>query len=296
MPESILSSNLMSIHLNFLYAKITEMIRDQPKTNQQWSQSFNRLNTFLISDQYVSSIKMLFESDSVTKVQNKFSTKLALWLLEKEIAKRADSIVKKQAEKVASMEIDYELSSAAKEKIRYLAGACLQRISKRIRESVLRSVGKSSKKSRTIRKLEYKKQAMLRNFRISEQDVDVNDDSMIEIESKQGSSRGLTIVDEPMYNFFVMLNQETQKNLSKEHFHIHYEDLHTKCREAVDSNNQLVENWISLFENGDPFDNSEIHVEDEIFLTLIMELYRDITEYFIRIAFVDALRQFKMTK
>ena len=54
---------------------------------------------------------MLFESDSVTKVQNKFSTKLALWLLEKEIAKRADSIVKKQAEKVASMEIDYELSS-----------------------------------------------------------------------------------------------------------------------------------------------------------------------------------------
>lgn len=84
------------------------------------------------------------------------------------------------------MEIDYELSSAAKGKIRYLAGACLHRISKRIRESVLRSVGKSSKKSRTIRKLEYKKQ---RNFRISEQDVDVNDDSMIENESKQGPSQ-----------------------------------------------------------------------------------------------------------
>ena len=31
LPENILSSNLMSIHLNFLYAKITEMIRDQPK-------------------------------------------------------------------------------------------------------------------------------------------------------------------------------------------------------------------------------------------------------------------------
>lgn len=118
------------------------------------------------------------------------------------------------------MEIDYELSSAVKGKIRYLAGACLQRISKRIRESVLRSVGKSSKKSRTIRKLEYKKQAMLRNFCISEQDVDVNDDSMIEIESKQGPSQGLTIVDEPMYNFFVMLNQQTQKYLSKEHFHL----------------------------------------------------------------------------
>jgi hypothetical protein len=90
-----------------------------------------------------------------------------------------------------------------------------------------------------------------------------------------------------------MLNQETQNNLSKEHLYLHYEDLHTKCREAVNSNNQLDENWISLFENGDPFDNCKI--EDEIFLTLIMELFRDITEYFIRIVFVDALRQFNRT-
>ena len=77
-----------------------------------------------------------------------------------------------------------------------------------------------------------------------------------------------------MYNFFVMLNQETQKNLSKEHLQLHYEDLHAKCGEAVNSNNQLDQNWISLFENGDPFDNCEI--EHEIFLTLIMELLQNI--------------------
>ena len=99
---------------------------------------------------------MLFENDSGTNVQNKFSTQPALWLLEKEIAKRADSIVKKQAEKVASMEIDYELSSAAKGKIRYLAEECLHRISKRIRESVLRSVGKSSKKVEQLENLNIK--------------------------------------------------------------------------------------------------------------------------------------------
>ena len=44
-------------------------------------------------------------------------------------------------------------------------------------------------KSRTIRKLECKKQAMLRNFRINEQDVDVNNDSMVLNESKQGPSQ-----------------------------------------------------------------------------------------------------------
>jgi hypothetical protein len=42
---------------------------------------------------------MLFENDSGTNVQNKFSTQPALWLLEKEIAKRADRIVKKNKRK-----------------------------------------------------------------------------------------------------------------------------------------------------------------------------------------------------
>lgn len=34
-------------------------------------------------------------------------------------------------------------------------------------------------------------------------------------------------------------------------------------------------------------------VDNEIFLTLMMELYRDITEHFIRISYVDALKNFK---
>ena len=42
---------------------------------------------------------MLFENDSGTNVQNKCSPQPALWLLEKEIAKRADSIVNKTSGK-----------------------------------------------------------------------------------------------------------------------------------------------------------------------------------------------------
>ncbi|KAK3093534.1 hypothetical protein FSP39_016902 [Pinctada imbricata] len=228
-------------------------------------------------------------------MENKLSTKLAFWLMEKEIENKASVTVQKQAEEAEKLEISSTLSSVAKGKIRYLAGACIQRVNKRIKESVLRAVGKCSKKSRTLRKLEYRKQALLKNFRIKEEDIDTREDTstMTEIEFKQGPTHGLTIVSEPVYNFFVMLNQVTQKCLSAKHFHLNYENLHTKCRNAVDSDNTLIDNWISLFQNVSFTDDSEI--EDELFLTLIMELFRDVTEHFIRIAFVDALHHFKIS-
>lgn len=42
---------------------------------------------------------------------------------------------------------------------------------------------------------------MLKSFRVSEQDVDTSEDTMNEIQYKQGPSHGLTIVSEPVYNF-----------------------------------------------------------------------------------------------
>lgn len=279
-------------HINFLYFKIKEIINDQPKSPQQWTQSFTKLNSFVLNDQHLMSVEKLFQQ-CVTNMENKLSTKLAYWLMDKEIEKRARDIVQKQKMEAEQLEITSTISSVAKVKIRYLAGACIQRVNKRIKASVLRLVGKCGKKSRTLRKLNYKKQAMLKSFRVSEQDVDTSEDTMNEIQYKQGPSHGLTIVNEPVYNFFVMLNQVIQKSLSAKHFHLYYEDLHTKCRDAVDSDNTLIGTWISLFQNVNLGADSEI--EDELFLTLIMELFRDVTEHFVRIAFVDALRHFKTT-
>jgi hypothetical protein len=104
----------------------------------------------LTSELHLASIHELFQNDSATKLKNKLSTKLAFWLLDKEIAKRADDIVQKQTEEAKKVRIPEELSSVAKGKIRYLAGACVQRITKRVKESVLRTIGKCSKKSRTV--------------------------------------------------------------------------------------------------------------------------------------------------
>lgn len=74
----------------------------------------------------------------VTNMENKLSTKLAYWLMDKEIEKRARDIVQKQKIEAGQLEITSTLSSVAKGKIRYLAGACIQRVNKRIKASVLR--------------------------------------------------------------------------------------------------------------------------------------------------------------
>lgn len=68
------------------------------------------------------------------------------------------------------------------------------------------------------------------------------------------------------------------------------EELHNHCRNTVYSDDALLAEWISLFDIQDD-DNFKMN----FFLTLIVELYRDVTEHFIRIAFVDSLKHFKRT-
>jgi len=201
---------------------------------------------------------------------------------------RANEIVSSQIEHMETKEkLPVKHSSAGEAKIRYIAGACSNKISSRLRNSVLRKIGKTSKKSKIARTLDYKKHAMLKKFRIEEDEAPQNS-SMSEIESKQGTSRGLTIVNDDVFNFFIQLNGVVQHNCTFEHFHIHGHKTFHFCRNSIDSDIELLNSWINLF-GGVVEDN----IEEEIFLILVMELFKDITEHFVRIAFVDALKAFK---
>lgn len=135
----------------------------------------------------------------------------------------------------------------------------------------------------------YRKQAMLKSFRIKE-GIEEGQQSLQEIEYKQGPIRGLTIVSrESMFSFFKPLHNTVQRKLTTDHFHI-FPDLHNVCRN-VDSNMTLADEWIALFNDVEVTDEE---IDNEFFLTLIMELYRDITEHFIRISSVDALKNSKI--
>lgn len=90
--------------------------------------------------------------------------------------------------------INEDVTPVAKAKVRYIAGAVVHKISKKLKDSVLRNLSNVDKKNKSLKKLNYKKQVLLKQFRIMEEDANKSDGSYMEIESKQGQSRGLFIV------------------------------------------------------------------------------------------------------
>jgi hypothetical protein len=276
-------------HTRKLYHKVHSVTSKPATTPQQWSAVYAEINTFLVSDEHILLAKELFEVETLTKEQNKLSSKLVFWLMDKVIKTKADEIVKAQTEKLKEKDVTY--SAAGKAKVRYLAGACVHKILTRLQESVTRKLGTSTKAVRLQRKMDYKKRAMLKHFRISEAETEPEiDESMTEITYKQGPSKGLNIVGVDVFQFFLILNATVQKNLTPEYIHLHSEHIHASCRNVVDDDIDLVEKWLQLFGSIDEDD-----IEDEVLLTLFMELFRDVTEHFIRITLVDALKEFKRT-
>jgi hypothetical protein len=290
---SAIAMDTMETHLRYLYHKVHNVTSKPPATPQQWTTAYSDINNFLVSHVHILLIKQLFGVESVTRDQNKFSTKLMFWLMDKQIKTTADDIIKKQAERVEGKRVTDDtprVSAAGKAKIRYIAGACVQKITKRLQESVLRNLGKSTKLSRLSRKFDYKKRQMMLQFRIREGDIaePEKDESLSEIQFKQGPTRGLSIVSDDVFDFFSSLNAVVQGSFTSEQFHLHLAQLHVKSRNVVDNDTDLLEKWLALFGSVDEED-----LDDEIFLNLVMELFRDITEYFIKVALVDSLKEFK---
>lgn len=168
---------------------------------------------------------------------------------------------KKRIENANKSKVSSTLSAAAEAKLRYLAGACVKKITKRITESVLRKIRKTSKKSRILRKMEYRKQAMLKSFRIKEEDIEEGQQSLQEIEYKQRPTRGLTIVSESVFSFFKTMHNTVQRKLTTDHLHI-FPDLNNVIRRNVDSDTTLPDEWILLFNNVEVTDEE---IDNEFF-------------------------------
>lgn len=104
--------------------------------------------------------------------------------------------------------------------------------------------------------MEYRKQAMLKSFRIKEEDIEEGQQSLQEIEYKQRPTRGLTIVSESVFLFF-----KTMRKLTTDHLHI-FPDLNNVIRRNVDSDMTLPDEWILLFNNVEVTDEE---IDNDIF-------------------------------
>lgn len=85
---------------------------------------------------------------------------------------RANAIVSSQIEHMETKEkLPDTHSSAGEVKIRYIGGACSNDISSRLRNYRLRKIGKTSKKSKICAYVRPQKHAMLKKFRIEEDEA-----------------------------------------------------------------------------------------------------------------------------
>ena len=73
-----------------------------------------------------------------------------------------------------------------------------------------------------------------------------------------------------------------------EQINFHTENIHQFLRNEIDENYSLIQEWIGICKTP-----SDSDIEDEIVLQLIIELFQDISEHFIKLSLVDSLKEFK---
>lgn len=86
----------MNDHLTTLYSTVVKVISKNPQSPQQWVDTYRNLNMFLDSDYHEQLCQKLFHSKPINPYQNKFSTKLVLWLMSQIISEKASDIIKQQ--------------------------------------------------------------------------------------------------------------------------------------------------------------------------------------------------------
>lgn len=114
------------------------------KNPEKWVDGYRKLK-FLVSEYHRNLCGKLFHSKLINRNQNKFSTELVFWLMDREIAKKTKNIIKHQQQAFEESERTVEVPSpVALGKIRYLAEACIHKIADRLQKSVIRSIEKVS--------------------------------------------------------------------------------------------------------------------------------------------------------
>ena len=289
-PEKTSDSfiSLLQTHSDFLYSKLKPMVLKKKRSNDGMAIIYTEVNEFLTSPEHQAACLSLIESPK----PHKLSTKLFLWLLDNEFKKEAEVIVARDESRLneESTSTSTQLSAAASSKIRYLAGACLHKIISRLRTLVSRNLGKSSVQSKAQRDWGYKLHRLLKGLRISE-DTAVRSttipESMFEIEFRQGPTRGLLHVSDPVFIFFSHVHIYLQTFLSAKAFHLFDNGIHLICRQKMLTNDSLKQEWGRLFAPASPAE------DNDTFDCMTDKLYSLVVEHFLRISIAESLHSFK---
>ena len=292
-PEGVTVKQEMLVRfVNIIYTTLIFLLPGNGQSKDTWASAFRKFHQYLLSDEYKQHLCLLFQTPFVSPVCNRYATKLVFSIHHAVVAARANTIRQDQENKGQCTDSPGvpQLTSVAKAKVRYVAGACLSAITTRLRKRAVSNITNTDNSG--FRKQAYTAQRLLSRLRISECNVisDTFDpDSLAEINSKQSITRGLFHIPDCVFQFFLQVHVAASRYLSDYYFKLYREKAFTKCREVLLNDSDLLSLWSALF-TADGISND---TELELIQSLVHELYCQVTEHYLRICFVDALHAVK---
>ena len=226
--------------------------------------------------------KLLYPKGEVTVSAQQLSTRLVRHCVRLITDQKVQDVLRCQEETLLEKPTDTN-PDVFRAKIRYLAGACIARITQKLRRSLSNKM-LSLKGNQLIRAI-YHRIQILSVLRISEVTVyeetsDVT--SLKEIDWKQGVSRGLWHVDDKVYQFFISLHATLAPLVTSEVFNLHVEDMHPYLQNRVYGDATLKDKWNSLFVLTD-------HEATSLDESCLLDLYELVTDHYVKILLGDNL-------
>lgn len=235
--EGVNNVEILKTICNLHYAIVKDLLKKNPKRNDDFVQLYSNVNSFLIGQIHEEPWRRI-----EAPKRQKLSTKLFFFILDKEIQKLADTVTERQSNSFENATVS-QSSAATDSKIRYIAGASVHQISMRLKGTVMRRLGKTNKEGKFERKWSYQKAKLLKTLTLTEEEImrTCDRDSLHEIESKQnpGATRGLLHVKEYVDQCFTVLSNQVQSQLTERNLHL--DNIHLECRHFILENSLLLQ-------------------------------------------------------
>ncbi|XP_045173548.2 uncharacterized protein LOC123535080 [Mercenaria mercenaria] len=184
------------------------------------------------------------------------------------------------------------VTSSSKARIRYVAGYCVSKLRQKYvkkQKSNLFSKSKESQNSYAEAKCKVSILNLLREEEHFLKETTCEPESLLDIENRQGITRGLTNVTDSMYSFFLSLTEIALNFLIHENLLVYGKEMFTKCIENIYKDKKLTENFSNIIksklssEQFEEFDEIEENTDIGFQEIQINSIFRELTEKYVSV-------------
>ena len=261
--------------------------RTSPKGSKcNWCQLVDTLNMHLQSPSYLASVKTAFNVQECENVHFRLAATICYTILNK-VVNAAKQTELDNIKPLYSGPEDRRLTLSLDElnTLRYVSGACIHHLNKRLQNNIdidlMGNLYKARKKYRCSQLLSY-----LCNTQVDLEKMSQNPETLIETIRRQGNKQGLKFVTDEVSCIQNLVTFESRLS-----------GLYTRNVATIHNDVDLMNNWFNLFSKCQdkcyysPLtcsdqSNIEQNTSDwqfELESTLIMDMYDEVTRYYIKV-------------